>query len=142
MYKHAETKKKNNKQLTASAIDLLGRDGGVFEVHRQVRRYLQMDQRYGGERQHELRDGQAHGERFLGNARWPPFDARLVQPDRSDVHHVHVLVQQKWHHYSERHQPDEYQRLSNAAPEYRAPRIAHYREVPVRNGKNDNNANG
>lgn len=122
--------------LTSSTVDLLGRDGRVFEVHCEVGRYLQVDQRYGGERQHKLGDCQSDSERLLGRVVRPFLDARLVQPDGSDVHFLDVLVQQQRHHGRERHQPDEHQRLGHAAPEHRAPGVPDDREVPAgRDGK-------
>lgn len=122
--------------LTSSAVDLLGRDGRVFEVHCEVGRYLQVDQRYGGERHDELGYCQADSERLLGHAGRPFLDARLVQPDGSDVDVLNVLVQQQRHHGREWHHPDEHQRLGHAAPEHRAPGVPDNREVPAgRDGK-------
>lgn len=110
----------------------------MFEVHCEIRRYLQVDQWYGGERQHELGDCQADGEGLLGHAGRPFLDARLVQPNRSDVNILDMLVQQQWHHGRERHQPDEHQRLGHTASEHRAPGVPDDREIPAGQGGNQN----
>lgn len=122
--------------LTSPAVDLLGRDGRVLEVHGQVRGYLEVYQRYGGERQHELGDGQTDGERLLEGQRRPMLHARLVQLQRPEMHHLDVLVQQQRHHGRERHHPDEHQCFGHAAPEHRAPRVPDYREVPAAEREN------
>lgn len=103
----------------------------MLEVHCEIGRYLEVYQRYGGERQHKLGDGQADGERLLGHAGRPFLDARLVQPDVADVNRLDVLVQQQRHHDRERHEPNEHQRFGHATPEHRSPRVPHNREIPA-----------
>lgn len=78
--------------LTSSAVYLFGRDCWVFEVHGEIGWYLEVYQGYGGERQHELGHGQADGEGLLGHSGRPLFHARLVQSDRTNVHHLDMLV--------------------------------------------------